>query len=446
MYRPSSRAILIALAIFLYLPLAYRYGWLLTQKSTVDFPTFWYAGVLTFEQDKTPYGAHAFDEASKEMAQRVHPYVYPPPSLLVWWPFSDVPFPVAQTLFLISGHLCYLAAVWLLLYKLTPLPSPAELRDRAIAFCLVYLLLYDPAVVTLEVGQINLVTLLFLCCALVAMRVVDRPAWQIALPLSIAILLKTYPVLLLLPLALRRRWSAMALTCVFFGVYTALAGLCLKPEIWLTWWQEVVPKGGYTNDPIAAAGPWNQNLHGFVTRLFVDGSRFDGQLHYPLLAKALVTGLAFAVCAITMLAVFRSARRADQRVCGDFEVAAFLLMIFLVAPLSWDHHLVYILPAALLAISLLLRGELKGAPAAIVAAALFLVAWRLPLWEPSASFAWSTLFISMKLYAAIALWVFFIVRLWRFGSVKPQLPKRAKPAAAFTREEQLPVPVKALAS
>ncbi len=94
--RRWSRSILIALVVFLYLPVAYRSGWLVAQKATVDFPAFWYAGVLTFEQDKTPYGKHAFDEASVEMWQHVHPYIYPPPSLLVGWPLAQLPFPLAR--------------------------------------------------------------------------------------------------------------------------------------------------------------------------------------------------------------------------------------------------------------------------------------------------------------------------------------------------------------
>jgi alpha-1,2-mannosyltransferase len=354
------------------------------------------------------------DQASIEMWQHLHPYIYPPPTLLLSWPFAQIPFPAAHAVFLILSHLCYLAAIWLLLTKLTPLPASRELRDLMIGLSLVYLFLFDPALVTLEIGQINLITLLFLCLALVAIRK-DAPGWQIALPLSLAILWKTYPVLLLIPLVLRRRWSAVALTCLFFASYTALAAVVFEPEVWSTWWREVVPKGGYTKDPIAVAGPWNQDINGFVTRLFLDGPRFEGDLKHDRLAKGIATGLAGIVFGVTTLAAFRS-RHAKEPERGDFEMGAFLLMIFLVAPISWDHHLVYVLPAALLSLTVLFRGELKRTGAIAVTAALFVIAWRVPLWEPPAAFAWSTLLISMKFYAAVALWVFFVVRLWRFGS------------------------------
>jgi alpha-1,2-mannosyltransferase len=419
MKRPSSKSLGIALCAFLYLQFAYLHGWQLRQGSSVDFPSYWYAGVLTFEQDTTPYGAHAFDEASDEMTQKVHPYLYPPPSLLVWWPLAKMSFHTARVLFLVASHLCYLGAVWLLIARLTPLPANRELRQRIIGFAILYLFLFDPAVVTLEVGQINLITLLFLCLAVVAMRK-PSPAWQIALPLSIAILLKTYPVLLLLPLVLRRRWSAAFLTCVFFGIYTAIAAVCLKPEIWMTWWREVVPNGGYTQNVFAVAGPWNQDINGFVTRLFLEGPRSDDQLTYPAIAKVVALGLALIVFAATMIAAFRATRRNPGQEVGDFEIAAFLLMIFLIAPISWDHHLVYILPAAMLLISLLVRGGIRGSTGIVIAAALFLIAWRLPLWEPSPSRIIRTLLISVKFYAAVVLWAFFVLRLWRPGPALAQ--------------------------
>ena len=108
-------------------------------------------------------------------------------------------------------------------------------------------------------------------------------------------------------------------------------------------------------------------------------------------------------------------------------MAAFLLMIFLVAPLSWDHHLVYILPAAVLATRLITEGSTGRNAAFWVPVALFLIARKLPFAHPALMRGWRTLLISIKFYPVVILWLFFIGRLlW------------SKPAPAtinFTRPE-----------
>jgi len=100
-------------------------------------------------------------------------------------------------------------------------------------------------------------------------------------------------------------------------------------------------------------------------------------------------------------------RSVDQE---DDETAAFLLMIFLVAPLSWDHHLVYILPATVQVIALLARGAIRGKMAVLLTACLFLIAWDIPFDHSSLKHGWWTLLISVKFYPVLVLWLFFIHR------------------------------------
>jgi alpha-1,2-mannosyltransferase len=410
-----SRRLLWGLFLFFYVPVAFYYGWTLLSVISVDFPTYYHAARLAFVEGRTPYGFHTFDAISAEMGRTVHPYLYPPPSLLAFWPLAELSPAAGHAAFLVVSHLCYLGSIWLMLTRLSPLPANQGRRDLTLAFCLVYLLCFDPALATLGIGQVNLIVLFFICLALAALKR-GSSAWCVALPLSVAILLKTYPVLLLPLLAFRRQFRAIALTCVFFGIFTAIAALVLPWEIWTSWFRDILPAGGYANNQVAAAGPWNQSINGFVTRLLLNNDFCPAPLAHPFLAKPVATALALMVMGVTLFFSFRLSKRGGHQKGGGDEISAFLLMIFLVAPLSWDHHLVYILPAAVLAISLIVNGPARGKTAVMVAAALFLIAWKIPFDHPVLLHGWWTLLISIKFYPVVVLWLFFIRRLHQSGS------------------------------
>jgi len=406
------RRLLVALILFFYLPVAYHYGVALLPRVTEDFPSYYHAARVTFVEGATPYGFQAFDAASAAMGRKVHPFLYPPPALVALWPFSKLSYGVAQGAFIIASHAALLGSIWLMLVKLTPLPTDVRLRHATIACVVIYLLTFHPSLATLGLGQVNHLAVLFLCLALVALRG-GEPDWRIALPLSIAIVLKTYPVLLLGLLFFRGKIRAIVLTCLLFAAYAGISAAVLPADAWTTWFQEVLPAGGYANNAISAAGPWNQNINGFITRLFVENQFSEALFSHPSWAKPIATGLAGGVAIITVFLSFRLSRRRDYARFFDDETALFLLMIFLIAPLSWDHHLVYILPAAVLAISLLLRGEVPHPKAVAVIAALFLMAWHIPFDHPALMRGWGTLLISVKFYPVVVLWLFFVSRVSR---------------------------------
>ena len=412
--RNMQKRFLCALFLLLYVPIFCYHGFNLPPDIGIDYPSYFYAARLAFVEAKTPYGLHVFDGIPGFKGGKVQPYIYPPPSLLAFWPLAKLSRPAARNAFIAVSHICCLTSIWLILFKLTPLGSDDRHRYLIFGVSLTYVLSVFGLVDTFDAGQINLIALMFICLAMVAFRT-RSPAWLTGLPLSIAILLKTYPVLLLLPLLFRKQYRAIVLTCSYFAAFTLLAYVVLPREVWHTWLVEVVPLGGYGNDRIPAAFCWNQSINAFVMRLFQENYFSKAPLYYPELARPVATGLVFIVLTITMLYSFRSVRRCDSVERGDDEIAAFLLMTYLIAPLSWDHHLVYILPACALAISLLIRKEIHGAPAMGVLGCLLLIAWRFPVDRLDIIAGWWTLLMSAKLYPVFALWLFFIRRLNRSG-------------------------------
>jgi alpha-1,2-mannosyltransferase len=405
-----SKRFLWALFAFFYIPLIYYYGCILPPSIGIDYPSYFHAARFVFIEGKIPYGLDAFNGITGHIGGKVQPYIYPPPSLLAFWPLAKLSTENARLAFLTASHLAYLSSIWLILFRLTPLPRDERLRAIVLGLSLIYMLCSFSALDTLATGQINFVALMFICLALAALRQ-KAPSWQIALPLSIAIVLKTYPVLLLLPLLFRRRFRAIIYTCFLFAAFAAFATLVLPAHIWRSWFIEVLPLGGYANNRIPAAFCWNQSINAFVMRLFQEEYFSKAPLPYPLLAKPVATALVSLVIGATVFFSFRASRQLTRETRGDEDIAAFLLMIYLIAPLSWDHHLVYIFPAGVLAISLLGSGQIQGKSSVIIAAALLLLAWRIPIDRLDITRSWWTLLMSAKLYPVIVLWLFFLHRL-----------------------------------
>jgi alpha-1,2-mannosyltransferase len=341
----------------------------------------------------------------------VNPFLYPPPALIAFWPLTLVSLLDGQTIFLIISHLCFLVSIWLIITKLTPLPVSQQERTIVVMILLVYSVCFEAVLRTLALGQVNLIVLFFVCLALMAIRK-NSSAWRIALPLSVAILLKTYPVFLLAPLLFRKRYKAVSLTLIFLALFSAIAIIALPSRAWTDWLSQVASDGGYANNAISTAFAWNQSINAWVTRLMVTTEFSSAPLPHPALAKTIASGLSLIVIGVTLFASHLFKYRSER---GDDEIAAYLLMIFLVAPLSWDHHLVYVLPAAVLATRHVLAGDTGRKTAAAVIVALFFMAWDIPLDRPDWKNGWWTLLISIKLYSVGALWLFFMSRLRNAG-------------------------------
>jgi hypothetical protein len=87
-------------------------------------------------------------------------------------------------------------------------------------------------------------------------------------------------------------------------------------------------------------------------------------------------------------------------------------MMFLVAPLSWEHHLVYLLPSAVIAIRLLLEGRVPRGARTLLVAALCVAAWDFPRDDMFHYEGLWGLVVPVKFYAAFALWLGFAWALW----------------------------------
>ncbi|HEX8502070.1 MAG TPA: glycosyltransferase family 87 protein [Pyrinomonadaceae bacterium] len=399
---------LACLFVLLYVPYLYQQGYQRAFQSPGDFPTLYWGAKLAFEEGRSPYAGGAFDEVARQENRRIFPYLYPPPSLLAFYPFSAVTYDAAKVRLLVTSHVCLLVILYLFFFRIAPFESPPGPRGLAAALMTVFVLNYYPVADNFAWGQINLIVLALVCFSWLALKRGGH-ALSVAVPLSLAVLLKTYPVLLLPLLVIRKRYAAAGAVVGLLALYALAAWAVLPTSVWGDWTRNVLPTGGYGLRPFnlfLPVEPWNHSINGFL--LFVQ-DRTHTLLGVPAhwLTRPLTYLLAGAVAAATVGFSYFSARRGSGEKTLDLEVSLFLLMMFLVAPLSWEHHLVYALPAALFALDFLLRGRVRRpAVAAGVVAALLVLAWDFPRDEmflikgPLASAN------GIKFFAAFGLWVF----------------------------------------
>jgi hypothetical protein len=93
------------------------------------------------------------------------------------------------------------------------------------------------------------------------------------------------------------------------------------------------------------AAIWNQSLNGFFARMLTESDWSNPLWVNPLLARTLTYITAGVVSALTAFAAWRSRSRADSI---DRLMIPALLAMYLIAPFSWEHHLIYLLPPVII--------------------------------------------------------------------------------------------------
>jgi hypothetical protein len=93
----------------LYYTFVIQYGWGLRNASSIDFPTFYGASVNFFRFGESPYD---LEKLRLLISPRVYPYLYPPPSLLLFFPLSELTYIDARHALLIVNHLLFLLLIF----------------------------------------------------------------------------------------------------------------------------------------------------------------------------------------------------------------------------------------------------------------------------------------------------------------------------------------------
>jgi alpha-1,2-mannosyltransferase len=311
-------------------------------------------------------------------------FTYPPFAALTMLPMALVPWNVA---ILISSALTVVSTLVLLYWFVDPIAR----RQRwtrwftlAVAACLVAA--YEPLRETFLFGQVNMVLLVLVGADVLYLVRRDHRFAGVLIGLATAI--KLTPGLFIGYLLLTRRWRAALVASVTAFVATLVAG-AVAPDASREFWTDALWN---TSRIGVQAFISNQSVNGFVARL----DQFDP-------SRPLWLVLASAVLVVWVWRIRRTATAGDEK--AGFALTG--VAGCLVSPITWIHHLVWLLPALVLLAdrALLMRGRRRLVMLGLAAGLYVLLSSRL-VWLFAFHYEdWGLLLANAYLYASLVLLV-----------------------------------------
>lgn len=337
-------------------------------------------------------------------------FTYPPFAALAMLPITLVPWHAAIA---VSVAVSVLAA----LVVLAVLTAPMSRRygwppafTVGVAACLVAVL--EPVTETVSFGQVNL--------WLVGLVVVDvlllvpRGAAAAGVGVGLATAVKLTPGVFILYLLLTRRWRA-ALVAAATATAATVAAAAVSPDTARIYFTDAL----LNPDRIGVlAFVSNQSLQGFVARL-----------HPRDPSPALWLALVAAAVAVWCVRLRRSACRGDEAAGLALTAALGCLL----SPVTWVHHLVWLLPALVLLVDRgLARRGARRAGGLLLAAGSYAVLCSRVVWRYEHGAAgWQVLGANAYLLVAVALLVCLPV-----GAARPAGTTDDAPAPPVARPRQ----------
>jgi alpha-1,2-mannosyltransferase len=258
------------------------------------------------------------------------PFTYPPFAAVVFYPLHLAPFGVLA----FAWQLGTIAALFgVVSISLRLLGSPN--RCAAMGWTAVGIWT-EPVRSTLDYGQINVLLVLAVVCAVYSTR-----WWLSGLLVGLAAGMKLTPAVSGLYFVGARRWGAVAFSAVVFVGTIALSVLALGDEA--RYYFTTLLGDAHRVGPVATV--FNQSWRGGISRILGHDAGYGPTV---LVALALTAVLAFC---------------AWRAVDGDDRLGALVvvqLFGLLFSPISWTHHWVWLIPLMIW----LLHGPMKGAPGA----------------------------------------------------------------------------------
>jgi alpha-1,2-mannosyltransferase len=300
----------------------------------------WWSGhrpLYAFRLQGTPYG-----------------FTYPPFAGYLMRPWAWVTRTQAMVVNEVASIAVLVAVLWWLVAPVATRHGWSQRAAVAAAVPLAYFL--EPVRETLGLGQVNLYLAALVLLDVEALRRGSRLA---GLGIGLATAVKLTPGLFIPYLLITgRRRAAGVATAACLGAAALAFGLA--PATSVQFWTQLVFQTSRVGPTAAVA---NQSVLGLLTRLAGPHRSASGVLWLVVAGVVLVTGLA-------------RARRAHRR--GD-DLVGFVLVgltACLLSPISWTHHLVWIVPAVVVLVDLaagaparaLSRGRAHPAVPAVLAA------------------------------------------------------------------------------
>ncbi|HEX5540876.1 MAG TPA: glycosyltransferase 87 family protein [Micromonospora sp.] len=346
-------------------------------------------------------------------------FTYPPFAALLMLPMAKMPLALAGWI----NALASIAALALILIALLrPIASRVGWSPWLIlGIALPSAIALEPARETLGYGQVNLLLFALIMADLLALRWRSRPpapsgpatnplrrlwfsgSWA-GIGIGLATSIKLTPALFILYLVVTRQWRTVV-TAVGTAVTVTTATFIIAQRESIAYFTEVLWQTGRVGAPDMTP---NQSLAGLLARLY-------DSIETP--------GLLYGTFALLILAVGLS-RAASAHGDGD-ELAAFTLVGItanVISPISWSHHLVFVIPAVIILADAALRRRNaslgprhRRLPPAANVGLSGVGGLRSPIWFPALTGL-------RHAVAALGLYLLFVISpIWRYEHRLPEV-------------------------
>ncbi|MEU8068519.1 glycosyltransferase family 87 protein [Micromonospora sp. NPDC049151] len=273
-------------------------------------------------------------------------FTYPPFAALVMLPMAYLPWIAAITVSVTATVLASAVVIWRLLDPVARRSGWTRWFALAVALCLAAA--YEPMRETVNFGQVNML-LLFLVAVDLLWLLPARSRWA-GVGIGLATAIKLTPGIFIVYLLVTGRWRA-ALTTVGTAAVATLVAAGLFPDASREFWTEAL----WNTDRVGElAFVSNQSLRGVVARL-------DPQ--HP-------STIAWLVLVLLTLVVW--AWRSRAAVAAGDEATGLALtgaVMCLVSPVTWVHHLVWLLPGLILLVDNGMAAPARSRPRRLLLAA-----------------------------------------------------------------------------
>lgn len=347
-------------------------------------------------------------------------FTYPPVAALLMLPMALVT--VEQAIVVVSTAIVVTAVLttcWLVI----PIADRHGLpRWAVIGAAMPIMAMLGPLRENLGFGQVSLFLAALVLVDVVGLMKGRR--WA-GIGIGLATAIKLTPGFFIIYLLATRQWRA-AITASSVAAAATLCGLAAGPPLWWDFWSNVLWN---TNRVGSMGSSRNQSLAGLLTRL--QNTDFSSAQSRPHLAIWVVTGTLVVV--IGLWRAYRAHRDGDE--LAAITIAG--LACVLISPISWAHHMYWVVPAIALITDVALgshgRRRMALLGAGIVATAVFSSGIIHLYWHPGGHHYDDGLLgvLTGNAYVAACLGLLFITP-WRpiNASIRTDIPTRARKAAA----------------
>jgi alpha-1,2-mannosyltransferase len=340
-------------------------------------------------------------------------FTYPPFAAIVLSPLAVIPWPVAVVLAIAANIGAVVLLLWLFLAPVLRRRSWPVWAGCALAFCA--LLLFEPVRATFKSGQINLLLLSLVCLDRRLLQAgrqgqpgrragIGRVGRWAGIGIGVAAAIKLVPAVFVGYLIFSRQFRA-ALVAIGTAVTVTLLAFAVAPGASRTFWTDAV----WDTDRVGQLAVLsNQSLRGVVARLDVSD----------------LWWLA-AVGVVVVIWFVKVRRDAD----AGFAVTG--VVGCLASPVTWIHHLVWLLPALFGLFETAVAGSgpqrRRRATAAVLVAYLLL---SLELtWVPGSGTPGWPGFVGSNLYVWVCLGLLVMLPVpVRASAVVVPRPRRPRPS------------------